>query len=107
MHSRDEQITAAATANDTEAADTLHLFCAMLGTVAGNMALMLGATGGVYIAGGIVPRFQAVFEKSEFRSKFEQKGRLSTYLQAITTYLVLHESPALLGLAKYADSSSR
>jgi glucokinase len=104
IHDKDGQITAAAAAgNDKAAAKTLDLFCAMLGTVAGNIALVLGATGGVYIAGGIVPRVRARFETSQFRERFEQKGRLRTYLQAIATYLVLHDNPALVGLARYAE----
>jgi glucokinase len=74
------------------------LFCAMLGTMAGNVALTLGATGGVYIAGGILPRVQEAFAASRFRARFEQKGRLSDYMKSIPTYLILHEAPALLGL---------
>jgi glucokinase len=74
------------------------IFCAMLGTVAGNVALTLGATGGVYIAGGILPRVKDAFAASHFRRRFEQKGRLTDYMRSIPTYLVLHEAPALLGL---------
>ncbi len=71
----------------------------MLGTVAGNLALTVGATGGVYIAGGIVLRLKEAFEASRFRERFEEKGRLRPYLRKIPTYLILEESPALLGLA--------
>ena len=52
------------------------MFCAMLGTVAGNLALTLGAQGGVYIAGGIVPRLGSRFAESAFRERFEAKGRM-------------------------------
>lgn len=75
-------------------------FCALLGVVAGDLALTIGATGGIYIAGGILLRFKEAFAVSEFRARFEAKGRFADYLRAIPTYLILEESPALLGLAK-------
>jgi glucokinase len=74
-------------------------FCAMLGTVAGNLALTLGATGGIYIAGGILLRFKEAFASSAFRERFEAKGRFEEFLSKVPTFLVLEESPALLGLA--------
>jgi glucokinase len=75
------------------------MFCEMLGTVAGDLALTLGAQGGVYIAGGIVPRLGVRFVESGFRARFETKGRLSSYLAAIPTYVVTHPLPAFLGCA--------
>jgi glucokinase len=89
---------------DTGAADPLcaeatTLFCAMLGTVAGNLALTLGARGGVYIGGGIVPRLGERFAQSPFRARFEAKGRLSEYLAVIPTYVVTHPLPAFIGCA--------
>jgi glucokinase len=75
------------------------MFCAMLGTVAGNLALTLGAQGGIYIAGGIVPKLGARFAESEFRARFEAKGRMRPYLAAIPTYVVTHRLPAFLGCA--------
>ncbi len=78
--------------------EAIARFCAMLGTVAGNLALTLGARGGVYIAGGIVPRIRPLFETSEFRHAFEDKGRLSDYVAAMPSYLVIHPVPAFLGL---------
>lgn len=75
------------------------IFCAMLGTVAGNLALTMGARGGIYIAGGIVPRIAEFFMQSEFRSRFEAKGRLRGYLAGIPTYLIVRPLPALLGAA--------
>jgi len=82
------------------------IFCAMLGTVAGNLALTLGARGGIYIAGGIVPRMPSFFAQSEFRSRFEAKGRLRSYLAAIPTYLVLRPLPGLLGAAVLLNENS-
>jgi glucokinase len=75
------------------------MFCAMLGTIAGNLALTLGAHGGLYIAGGIVPRLGARFAESAFRQRFEAKGRLHSYLSTIPTYVVTHPLPAFLGCA--------
>jgi len=94
----------AAQITDTETAardplcrEATAMFCAMLGTVAGDLALTLGAQGGVYIAGGIVPRLGARFVESGFRQRFEAKGRLSTHLAAIPSYVVTHPLPAFLG----------
>jgi glucokinase len=81
------------------AREATAMFCAMLGTVAGNLALTLGARGGIYIAGGIVPRLGATFAQSEFRARFEAKGRFREYLAAIPTYVITRQFPALLGAA--------
>ncbi len=79
--------------------EALDLFCAALGTAAGNLALTLGARGGVYIGGGIVPRLGDFFDRSAFRARFEAKGRFSTYLAAIPTWVISAENPALRGVA--------
>lgn len=84
---------------DPFARETTVMFCAMLGTVAGNLALTLGARGGVYIAGGIVPKLGPSFTKSGFRERFESKGRFRSYLAEIPTYVIVHPTPALLGAA--------
>lgn len=81
----------------------LAMFCAMLGGFAGNLALTLGARGGVYIAGGIVPRLGMSFVDSAFRERFESKGRFQTYLSAIPTYVVTAAVPAFLGLAEILE----
>jgi glucokinase len=78
----------------------LELFCAWLGSVAGNVALTLGARGGVYIAGGMVPRFVDFLARSPFRARFEGKGRLASYLAAIPTAVIVHPHPAFPGLAR-------
>jgi glucokinase len=74
-------------------------FCEFLGGVAGDLALTVGALGGVYIAGGILLRFKDAFAASAFRQRFESKGRFAAMLEKIPTYLILEESPALIGLA--------
>jgi glucokinase len=94
------QITDEATGNDDALCrETTEMFCAMLGTVAGNLALTLGAKGGVYIGGGIVPRLGERFATSQFRERFMAKGRFRDYLAAIPTYVVTHPLPAFLGCA--------
>ena len=82
--------------------EAVEMFCAMLGTMAGNLALTLGARGGVYIAGGIVPKLGTLFTHSRFRKRFMEKGRMRDYLEPIPTYVITHELPAFLGLAEAA-----
>jgi glucokinase len=78
--------------------EALDMFCAMLGGFAGNVALTYGARGGIYIAGGIAPRILDFLVNSEFRRRFEQKGRLAAYLEAIPTQVILHPAATFLGL---------
>ena len=84
---------------DADCARTLAVFCGMLGTVAGNVALTLGARGGLYIGGGIVPRMADLFFASSFRERFEAKGRYRDYLRAIPTALIIDPQAALTGAA--------
>jgi glucokinase len=87
--------------SDAQCVEALALFCAFLGNVAGNLALTLGATGGIYIGGGIVPRLGDAFTRSRFRACFEDKGRFRAYLKAIPVFVIHTEvSPALLGAAR-------
>jgi glucokinase len=86
-------------AADALCAEATSLFCGMLGTMAGNLALTLGARGGIYIGGGIVPRLGERFAQSPFRARFEAKGRFSDYLAAIPTFVVTHPLPAFIGCA--------
>ena len=81
------------------ASQVLDVFCGMLGTVAGNLAVTLGAQGGVYIGGGIVPRLGERFAGSPFRQRFEQKGRFQSYLAAVPTYVITADYPAFLGVS--------
>lgn len=81
-------------------------FCALLGSVAGNLALTLGALGGVYIGGGIVPRLGEVFDRSDFRQRFEAKGRFQAYLAQMPVFVIdASVSPALLGVARALDQA--
>jgi glucokinase len=89
---------------DPRCTDAVTHFAALLGSVAGNLALTLGARGGVYIGGGIVPRLGARFATLPFRSRFEDKGRFRSYLEAVPTWVIGAESPALLGAARALDA---
>jgi len=75
----------------------LSMFCSVLGIASGNLALTLGARGGVYIGGGIIPKILDYFVNSDFRNRFEQHGRFSQYLSAVSTSVITAKYPALLG----------
>jgi glucokinase len=97
-------VEAALAGTDARCVRALEMFCGLLGDVAGNLALTLGARGGVYIGGGIVPRLGERFERSRFRERFEAKGRLRDYLSAVPTCVVRAEtSPALIGASRALD----
>jgi glucokinase len=94
-------------AGDHRAAATLEVFFRLLGTVAGDVALTLGAFGGVYIGGGIVPRYAEAFRRSGFRQRFESKGRYQDYMRAIPTWVITAAYPALTGLLAFASARKR
>jgi glucokinase len=97
------QITTEALENpNSHCGATLARFCAILGAVAGDIALTTGARGGVYIAGGIAPRILPFLKASPFRERFERKGRFQDYMAAIPTHVILHKHAALLGAARVA-----
>ncbi|NQZ21969.1 MAG: glucokinase [Colwellia sp.] len=80
---------------------SLTQFCNTLGSFAGNLALTLGSFGGVYIAGGIVPRFVSFIQNSDFRQRFDAKGRLSDFINNIPTYVITEAQPGLIGASAY------
>ncbi len=86
--------------NDALCIATLELFCAMLGSFAGNAALTIGAKGGVFIGGGVVPKLGDFFLRSKFRERFVAKGRYQPYLEKIATALITSSEVALNGAAK-------
>lgn len=90
---------AAQSETDPLAREAMAMFFAVLGASAGNFALTFGALGGVYIAGGIVPRYLDLLRRSDFRARFLAKGRFADYLSAIPTYVITHEATGLLGAA--------
>lgn len=91
--------------SDALCAKTLNLFCGFLGTVSGNLALTYGAFGGVYITGGIVPRFPDFFKQSLFVQRFREKGVMSHYVSEIPVDIVTYEQTAFLGAAAWLDQT--
>ena len=91
---------------DTRAKEARDMFFAMLGSVAGNLALTFGARGGIFIAGGIAPKLADCIARSNFRNRFELKGRFRSYLAEIPTYIVQHPWPALLGASQLLNRGS-
>ncbi len=77
----------------------LERFSSLLGGAAGDLALTLGARGGIYIGGGLVERLGQLFDEARFRAGFVAKGRLAYFLEPIPTYLITHTEPGLLGAA--------
>ena len=80
----------------------LAMFCSVLGATAGNLALMVLATGGVFVAGGIAPRILPFLQRGGFREAFDRKGRLHTLVERMPAYVVTHAQPGLLGAAMIA-----
>lgn len=97
---------AAIAGTDAECQAALDLFCAIFGSYAGDIALTMGASGGVYITGGIVPRMIDYLQQSSFRARFEAKGRMTDYVSSIPTYVVTLDQPGLLGCATQLQKSS-
>ncbi len=93
--------------SDAICVETLEAFCAMLGTAASNLAVSLGALGGVYIGGGIVPRLGDYFDRSLFRTRFEDKGRFSDYLKGIPTYVVTAAQATFVGASAILSAQLR
>ncbi len=87
--------------NDFLCIQVLEHFCRILGTVASNQVCMTNSFGGVYIGGGIVPKILELFLKSDFRCRFEDKGRFRPYLAKIPVFIIMQDYPAFLG-ASYA-----
>lgn len=93
------EITRRALKTECEVAhEALSIFCALLGSFAGNIALTFSACGGIYIAGGISPRIVEFLARSRFRECFESKGRFRQYVAEIPTYVIVHPATAFLGL---------
>lgn len=93
-------VVEAAAGGDETAAEVLDRFCAILGGVAGDLALTYGARGGVYVGGGIAPRMVERLMSGGFRDRFEAKGRLTDYVREIPTYLITHPYAALVGCSR-------
>lgn len=94
------QVTERALASqDVACEEALERMCRLLGNAAANLAVTLGARGGIYIGGGVIGRLGDYFAQSGFRQSFEAKGRFENYMQRIPTYVIRAEQPALIGCA--------
>jgi glucokinase len=87
--------------------ETIDVFCAVLGTAAGDLAMTLGAQGGIYIGGGIVPRLGRLFDTSAFRQRFEDKGRLSDFVKNIPTFVITAENATFIGASAILEAQLR
>jgi glucokinase len=92
--------------DDARAIETAQMFFEVLGQVAGDLALTIGAEDGIYLAGGIAKRYPDLLQKSGFRAAFDDKGRHRAYMERIPTLLITHDEPGLLGAAYCALESS-
>ncbi|QNB01130.1 glucokinase [Massilia sp. Se16.2.3] len=94
-----EIVSCALEQQDPLCPEVLECFAGMLGGAAANLAVTLGAFGGIFIGGGIVPRIAQWFATSPFRARFEAKGRFTDYLAQIPTYVIMTPNPALRGVS--------
>lgn len=86
---------------------TLKQFCKILGSFAGNIALNMGTRGGVYIGGGIAPRFTNFIKESDFRMRFEAKGRFRDYVADIPTFIITEPDHGLIGAMAYLKQNCK
>jgi glucokinase len=93
-----EEVVSRADAGEYRAREAFDVFCNLFASVAGDLALVFGARGGVYIGGGIIPANLALFEKTGFRQRFASKGRYRAYMAAIPTWVITARNPSFLGL---------
>jgi glucokinase len=101
-----EAVTLAAMqASDSVALETLHIFCALLGGFVGNMALLYGARGGVYLTGGILPGMREFLVKSQFVNRFLDKGRMRAFLERVPVRLMEHGQLGVIGAAGWSLES--
>jgi glucokinase len=96
------EITAAATSGDDPLArESLEIFCGLLGSAVGDMALLYGAQGGVYLAGGILPQIREFLLNSSFVARFLNKGPMRAALERIPVRLVEHGQLGVIGAANW------
>lgn len=99
-HNPEEQPLDISEVDQRSCEEALEIFCSLLGSCAGNLVLTLGAEGGVYIGGGVVPRLGEFFVQSNFRQEFEAKGRMQGYMEKVPSFVIHSPYPALIGAAQ-------
>lgn len=100
-HASPDLVSAAADAGDPIAHEALQVFCGLLGSVVGDMALLYGAQGGIYLAGGILPKIRHHLIDSPFVERFLDKGPMREALQRIPVKLVEHGMLGVVGAAHW------
>jgi glucokinase len=100
------EVTARAAGGEARALEAIGFFSELLGTCAGDMAIIFGARGGCYIAGGVVPALGQLLDVARFIAGFLDKGSYRDYVETIPLHLISHPYPALVGLAALADASA-
>jgi glucokinase len=105
-HGTPEEVSAAAlSGGDALAHEALGVFCGAMGSVAGDLALLYGAHGGVHLAGGILPRIKDFLGGSDFMDRFKAKGAMSALLERVPVKLIEHGQLGAIGAASwYLDS---
>jgi len=93
--------------NDPLCIETMEIFTRVLAQYLGNMVLTSGAFGGVYIAGGIMPRLIDALDKPAFTEAFSRKGRFSAYALKAPIYLITEPQPGLLGAQVYLNQQQK
>jgi glucokinase len=91
--------------SDPLCVEVIQCFCEMLGTFSANLAVTLGAKGGIYIGGGVVPRLGALFTNSAFRARFEAKGRMRAFVEPIPVHVIIASYPAFLGVSSMLEDA--
>lgn len=86
-------------AEDPLCEEALQVFCGLLGSICGDFVLATGAYGGLYLAGGIIPRMIPFLEASSFQQRFRDKGAMQDHLQAVPVYAITTAQPGLIGAA--------
>lgn len=108
IHTKPSEVTSAGLdGSDTMALKAITHFCQIMGSFAGNLALNLCTTGGIFIGGGITSRLQDFFIESRFREKFEAKGGMTNYVKHIPTYLINEPDHGLLGALAYLNQHTQ
>jgi glucokinase len=106
-YSTSEEVTRAGLTGDALAHKTLRLFARLLGRFAGDLALIFGATGGVFIGSGIAPTIADLLNSGDFRAGFEDKAPFASLMAGIATFVIMRPEPALAGLTAIASDPDR
>jgi glucokinase len=102
---RDAAAVVAAAPGCPVAAEAVRLFLDLLAAYAGDMALAWGARGGIFLAGGILPRLRPSLDLASFRARFEDRPPMSGWMRGVPLHLVTHPAPAFPGLAALARAA--